>query len=102
MDRLRYFGFLLKDISRLHSKNFERHSVALNLTLAQCRVLPHLQRDEGVSQVRLAELADTEGLVLLRVVRCLPPAAGLSAYASAQRAGILQPLTIPVLHETLI
>ena len=57
MDRLRYFGFLLKDISRLHSKNFERHSVTLNLTLAQCQVLPHLQRNEGVSQVRLAELA---------------------------------------------
>jgi hypothetical protein len=37
MDRLRYSGFPLKDISRLQSKNFERHSVTLNLTLAQCK-----------------------------------------------------------------
>jgi MarR family len=68
MDRLRYFGFLLKDISRLHSKNFERHSVTLTLTLtlAQCKVLPHLQRNEGVSQVRLAELADTDPMTLVR------------------------------------
>jgi DNA-binding MarR family transcriptional regulator len=68
MDRLRYFGFPLKDISRLHSKNFERHSVTLNLTLAQCKALPYLQRNEGVSQVRLAELADTDPMMLVRIL----------------------------------
>jgi DNA-binding MarR family transcriptional regulator len=68
VDRLHNFGFLLKDISRLHSKNFERHSLHLNLTLAQCKVLAHLQRNEGVSQVRLAELADTDPMTLVRIL----------------------------------
>ena len=35
MDPLRNFGFLLKDVSRLYSLNFERHATELNLTLAQ-------------------------------------------------------------------
>jgi MarR family transcriptional regulator for hemolysin len=68
MDRLRYFGFLLKDISRLHSKNFKRHSLILDLTLGQCKVLPHLQRNECVSQVRLAELADADPMTLVRLL----------------------------------
>ena len=44
MDPLRNFGFLLKDVSRLYSRNFERHATELNLTLAQCKVLCYAQR----------------------------------------------------------
>jgi len=68
MDPLRNFGFLLKDVSRLFSLNFERHAVGLNLTLAQCRVLCYLQRNEGISQVRLAALTDTDPMTLLRIL----------------------------------
>jgi hypothetical protein len=34
----------------------------------------------------------------LRVVRGLPSTAGLSVYARTQRAGVLQPLTFPVVQ----
>jgi len=68
MDRLRNFGFLIKDISRLQAKNFERHARALNMTLAQCKVLAHLERNEGIAQVRLAELADTDPMTLVRIL----------------------------------
>jgi DNA-binding MarR family transcriptional regulator len=70
MDRLRNFYFLLKDVARLTAKNFERHAaeVHLGLTLPQCRVLVYLQRDEGVSQVRLAYLTDTDPMTLVRIL----------------------------------
>jgi DNA-binding MarR family transcriptional regulator len=68
MDRLRNFAFLMKDISRLHSKNFERHALGLSMTLAQCKVLAHLERNEGVSQVKLADLTDTDPMTLVRIL----------------------------------
>ena len=68
MDRLRNFGFLLKDVSRLSGLNFEREAVGLNLNLAQCKVLINLQRNEGISQVRLAELTDTDPMTLVRTL----------------------------------
>jgi len=68
MDPLRNFGFLLKDVSRLYSLNFERHAAELNLTLTQCKVLGYLQRNEGVSQARLAFLTDTDQMTLVRIL----------------------------------
>jgi DNA-binding MarR family transcriptional regulator len=70
MDRIRNFYFLLKDVARLTARNFERHAaeVKLGLTLAQCRVLVYLQRNEGVSQVRLAYLTDTDPMTLVRIL----------------------------------
>ena len=68
MDPFRHFGFLLKDVSRLYSRNFERHATELNLTLAQCKVLCYLQRNEGISQVRLAYLTDTDPMTLVRIL----------------------------------
>ena len=68
MDRIRNFGFVLKDVSRLSSLNFERHVAALNLTVAQCKVLAYLQRHEGCSQARLAYLTDTDPMTLVRIL----------------------------------
>lgn len=68
MDPLRNFGFLLKDVSRLYSLNFERHAGELSLTLAQCKVLCYLQRNEGISQARLAYLTDTDPMTLVRIL----------------------------------
>lgn len=68
IDPLRNFGFLLKDVSRLYSRNFERSSAGLGLTLAQCKVLSYLQRNEGTSQVRLAYLTDTDPMTLGRLL----------------------------------
>lgn len=67
-DRLRNFGFLVRDVSRLHAKQFERNARELELTLAQCKVLAHLSRNEGISQARLAELTETDPMTLVRTL----------------------------------
>lgn len=68
VDPLRNFGFLLNDLSRLYASNFERHAAPLGLTLAQCKLLAYLQRNEGISQSRLALLTDTDAMTLSRLV----------------------------------
>ncbi len=73
LDPLRDFGFLLKDVARLHTRNFERHSsdsggTHAGLTLSQCKVLSYLQRNEGISKARLAELTDTDPMTLGRLL----------------------------------
>jgi DNA-binding MarR family transcriptional regulator len=68
MDPLRNLGFLIKDVARLYGLNFERNAGRLNLTLSQCKVLCYLQRNEGISQVRLAYLTDTDPMTLVRIL----------------------------------
>jgi MarR family transcriptional regulator for hemolysin len=68
VDPLRNFGFLVREVSSLSSLNFERHSGELGLTLPQCKVLAYLQRSEGISQKRLAELTDTDPMTLARTL----------------------------------
>jgi DNA-binding MarR family transcriptional regulator len=68
IDALSNFGFLLKDVSRLFSRNFERRCAEIGLTLAQCRVLGYLQRNEGISQARLAELTDSDPMTIGRLL----------------------------------
>ena len=67
-DRLRNFGFLVKDVYRLYAKHFERHASEIGLTLSQCKVLGHLSRNDGISQARLAELTDTDPMTLVRTL----------------------------------
>jgi DNA-binding MarR family transcriptional regulator len=59
---------LIKDVSRLYLRRFERRAEAFGLTLSQCRVLVHLAVEEGSSQVRLAELTDLEPMTLVRIL----------------------------------
>lgn len=103
LDALSSFGFLLKDVSRLFSRNFERHCGALGLTLAQCRVLGYLQRHEGVSQARLAELSDTDPMTLGRLLARMQ-ADGLVERRPNPDDGrahslYLRPKAIPLLNE---
>src|SRR5471030_606685 len=67
-DRLRNFGFLVRDVYRLYVKNFERYAREIDLTLPQCKVLAHLSRNEGISQARLAELTETDPMTLVRTL----------------------------------
>lgn len=67
-DRLHNFGFLVRDVYRLYAKHFERRAREIELTLAQCKVLGHLSRNEGISQARLAELTDTDPMTLVRTL----------------------------------
>jgi DNA-binding MarR family transcriptional regulator len=66
VDKLRNFGFLVRDVSRLSAKRFERNAHELELTLPHCKVLAHLSRNEGISQARLAELTETDPMTLVR------------------------------------
>src|SRR5262245_62966125 len=68
IDALRGLGFLVRDVSRLFSRNFERRAGDVGLTIAQCRGRCYVERHEGVSQARLAELTDTDPMTLGRVV----------------------------------
>jgi MarR family transcriptional regulator for hemolysin len=67
-ERLRNFGFLMRDVSRLYAAHFQRFARELELTLPQCKVLGHLSRNEGISQARLAELSDTDPMTLVRTL----------------------------------
>jgi len=64
----RRFGFILKDVNRLYVQRFEQHAASLGLTLPQCRALLRVAENEGVSQVRLAELTDLEPMALVRIL----------------------------------
>lgn len=68
MDRLRNFGFLIKTLERLYKKRFETLAQEHSLTLPQCKVLFNLARNEGISQKRLAELAEVEPMTLVRIL----------------------------------
>ncbi len=68
MDRLRNVGFLLKDLSRRYVARFEAHAQSISLTLMQCKVLVHLDKSEGASQAKLAELTDIEPMMMVRLL----------------------------------
>src|SRR5580700_9494998 len=68
MEKLRNFGYLVKDLGRLYTRRFEERAQALQLTLPQCKVLGYLSRNEGVSQARLAELAEIDPMSLVRIL----------------------------------
>lgn len=68
MERLRNFGYLLKDLGRLYTRRFEERAEALQLTLPQCKALGHLSRNEGISQTRLAELAEIDPMSMVRIL----------------------------------
>jgi MarR family transcriptional regulator for hemolysin len=64
----RRFGFILRDVNQLYIQRFEQHAASFGLTLLQCRTLIRLSENEGVSQVRLAELTDLEPMTLVRIL----------------------------------
>lgn len=67
-DRLRNFGFLLKEVSRQFVARFEMHARAVSLTLSQCKVLIRLEKNEGLSQARLAELTEVDAMTMVRLL----------------------------------
>jgi MarR family transcriptional regulator, transcriptional regulator for hemolysin len=68
MDKLRNFGFLLKDLGRLYTRRFEERAADLQLTLPQCKTLGFLSRNEGINQVRLAELTEIDPMSIVRIL----------------------------------
>jgi DNA-binding MarR family transcriptional regulator len=60
------FGYVLFETARLMSKRFDQRARHLGLTRAQCQVLVHLARVEGINQAGLAELLELEPISLAR------------------------------------
>ncbi|MBX5460098.1 MAG: MarR family transcriptional regulator [Steroidobacteraceae bacterium] len=68
MDPLRNLGFHLKSVSRLWVRLFEQRASQLAMTLSHAKVLVYLERHEGTTQARLAEITDTEPMTLVRLL----------------------------------
>jgi len=68
MDPLRNLGFLLKSVSRLWVRLFEQRASQLAMTLSHAKVLVYLERHEGTTQARLAEITDTDPMTLVRLL----------------------------------
>jgi MarR family transcriptional regulator for hemolysin len=68
MDRIRNLGFLFKDIGRLYTKLFEERASHLEANLAQCKALIYISKNQGISQIRLAELSGIEPMSLVRML----------------------------------
>ncbi|MBL8268821.1 MarR family winged helix-turn-helix transcriptional regulator [Steroidobacter sp.] len=68
MDRTRNLGFMLKTLERSYRKRFEALAQERSLTLPQCKALASLARNEGISQIKLAEIAEIEPMTLVRIL----------------------------------
>jgi MarR family transcriptional regulator for hemolysin len=67
-DRMRNFGFLLKEVSRRYVLRFEVRAREISLNLPQAKALVRLENNEGVSQARLAELAEVDPMTMVRML----------------------------------
>jgi len=67
-DRMRNFGFLLKEVSRRYVLRFEVRARDISLNLPQAKALVRLENNEGVSQARLAELAEVDPMTMVRML----------------------------------
>lgn len=61
-------GFLVSDIARMLREQFNDTAQSVGLTLAQARTLLQLARNEGVSQVSLAQILEVQPITLLRQI----------------------------------
>jgi len=64
----RKLGFLINDLARLLRRNFDRRLQSLGLTQAQWRAVAHLSRNEGLTQISLAEILEVQAITLTRLI----------------------------------
>ncbi len=64
----REFGFLVSEVARLLRDRFNDVAGQVGLTLAQARVLAHLERHQGIGQSALAEILEVQPITLLRQI----------------------------------
>jgi MarR family transcriptional regulator, transcriptional regulator for hemolysin len=97
------FGFLVSDVARMLRENFRTTTPELGLTLAQARVLLHLSRNEGISQVALSAILEIQPITLLRQIDRLEKVGLLErrAHPSDRRAQqlYLTPRSQPLLQK---
>jgi len=64
----RSIGFLIADVARLLSRNFDRRAQKFELSRSQWQVLAWLKRNEGISQTGLADMLEMSPMTLMRHV----------------------------------
>ena len=64
----RSIGFLIADVARLLTRNFDRKAQKFELSRAQWQVLAWLKRNEGISQTGLADMLEMSPMTLMRHV----------------------------------
>ena len=96
-------GFLIAEIARLMRARFNVTAQKFGLTLAQGRVLAHLGRNEGISQVALSAILDVQPITLLRQIDRLEKAGLLErrVHPTDRRVQqlFLTPLSQPLLDK---
>jgi MarR family transcriptional regulator, transcriptional regulator for hemolysin len=74
-DELANFGFLLTGVAELYTSHFHPGAREVGMTPLQCRLLDAVSRNEGISQVRLAQLTDTDPMTVTRTLDGIQPGA---------------------------
>ncbi len=64
----RSIGFLIADVARLLTRNFDRRAQKFELSRAQWQVLAWLKRNQGISQTGLADMLEMSPMTLMRHV----------------------------------
>lgn len=68
---LKAFGYVIHDVARLLRRRFDAEAQRHDLTLPQWRVIAQLAHADGVSQVELAGLIETDPMTVSGVVERL-------------------------------
>jgi DNA-binding MarR family transcriptional regulator len=96
-------GFLFSDISRLLRRNMDRRLQSLGLTQAQWRAIARLSRNEGMTQIDLAESLEIQPITVTRLVDRMEKAGWVErrAHPHDRRAVqlFLTPRSQPILAE---
>jgi len=71
LDPKRHFAHLIHDVARQLKRHFETEAQRHDLTLTQWRAVAQLSITDGVSQVELAGLCDTDPMTISGVVERL-------------------------------
>jgi MarR family transcriptional regulator, transcriptional regulator for hemolysin len=77
-DGLADFGYLLTDVATPYVSHFHRSAREVGMTPLQCRLLDVLSRNEGISQVQLAQLTDTDPMTVTRTLDSIQPGAWIT------------------------
>jgi len=64
----RSIGFLINAVARLMRRNFNRRVQPLGLTQPQWRAIANLSRNEGMTQVELADSLEIQPITLTRLI----------------------------------
>jgi DNA-binding MarR family transcriptional regulator len=62
------FGYLIHDVSRLLRRRFDEHARQHDMTLPQWRAIAQLSKADGLSQVTLASLTETDPMTLSGII----------------------------------